>query len=78
MATMKYIATPMAVSIHSETDNPVFGETSIHVSVEDEAGGPFICIKHDDQTISMDLPALELVLIEARKLINAHDSLESK
>lgn len=63
--------TLMALSVHDEGDNPIFGESAIHVSLDDEAGGAFIVIHEiaTDQKIRIDLEQLELVVVEARKLI---------
>ena len=41
---MSYRSMITSISVYKEGDNPLFGETSIHVSVEDEAAGPFIKI----------------------------------
>ena len=44
-----YKTTIMQVSIHHESVNPVFGHGNTYVSVDDEAGGPFLVIEqHDD------------------------------
>ena len=39
--------TPICVSVYRKSDNPIFGETSTHISIEDEGGGPFIKIKQN-------------------------------
>ena len=45
----KYKKTILQVCIHLEESNPIFGEGNTYVSVDDEAGGPFIVIEqHDD------------------------------
>ena len=44
-----YKTTIMQVSVHGEESNPIFGEGNTYVSVDDEAGGPFLIIEqHDD------------------------------
>lgn len=49
----KYRTTILQVSIHREESNPIFGEGNTYVSVDDEAGGPFIVIEqHDDSSES--------------------------
>lgn len=47
---MTYKITTLMVSVHPENENPVFGERSTHLRVEDEAGGPFLIITqcHDE------------------------------
>ena len=45
----KYATTTLKVAVHREDVNPVFGESVTFVSVDDEAGGPFLVIEqHDD------------------------------
>lgn len=41
---MKYECKPVKYSIYAENENPVFGDTVITVSLEDEAGGPFLVL----------------------------------
>lgn len=74
-----YKTTPMAISVHLAYENPVYGECSTMVAVDDEAGGAFIVIKQsDDQaaigTVRMDLEQLEAVVAAARKLIKAYEA----
>lgn len=46
---MKYQQTILQVSIHREGNNPFFGEGNTYVSIDDEAGGPFVVIEqHED------------------------------
>ena len=45
---MKYHTTILKVAVHREECHPVFGEGNTFVSVDDEAGGPFIIIEQDD------------------------------
>ena len=44
----KYKTTILQVSVHREESNPIFGEGNTYVSVEDEAGGPFLTIEQTD------------------------------
>jgi hypothetical protein len=45
----KFKTTTLKVAVHREDVNPVFGEGVTFVSVDDEAGGPFLVIEqHDD------------------------------
>lgn len=41
---MKYVNTITSVSIHSDEDNPVFGNSAIHIKIEDEAAGAYLVI----------------------------------
>ena len=47
---MTYKITTLKLSVHPEDDNPVFGEQSTHIRIEDDAGGPYLVISqcHDD------------------------------
>jgi len=47
----KYRTTILQVSIHREESNPIFGEGNTYVSVDDEAGGPFITIQQSDDCV---------------------------
>ncbi len=38
----KYKQTTLAVSVHLEAESPIFGENTISVKLEDEAGGIFL------------------------------------
>jgi hypothetical protein len=44
----KYAKTILKMSIHREEVNPVYGEGNTYLSVEDEAGGPFLLIEQDN------------------------------
>jgi hypothetical protein len=77
----KWKTIPLAVSVFYEGDSPIFAENSYHVSVEDEAGGPFISIKSNGENlekgqIDLDLEALQLISEEAEKLIKIHEELK--
>lgn len=73
-----YKTTPMAVSVHMKSDSPVFGESTIIVSAEDDGAGSFVVLKSlctDDNgagVIKLDLDQLEAVVVAARALIRAH------
>ena len=72
----KYLTTPLAFSVYLEGDNAVFGETAIHVIVNDEAGGAFITLKEFPSDpkpgeISMDFEQLEAIFEAARVLMKA-------
>jgi hypothetical protein len=45
-----FIKTITSVSVHLYDENPIFGENSTHISIEDEAGGLYIKITqcHDN------------------------------
>lgn len=72
----KLLITPIKVAVHRKYDNPIFGENVIHVSVDDEAAGPFIVLEsnagHADG-LRIDMDELEAVTAAARKLISVVD-----
>ena len=45
-----YKTTILQVSVHCEESNPIFGEGNTYVSVDDEAGGPFLTIQQHDNS----------------------------
>jgi hypothetical protein len=47
---MKYKQTIIAISVHAEGVNPIFGEGVTHVRLNDEAGGYFIELQQSDDT----------------------------
>ena len=39
--------TTLAIAIHPTGENPVYGEMTITVSLDDEAAGPFLVLKQE-------------------------------
>jgi hypothetical protein len=71
---MGYKITPLTVSIHRDGDNAVFGDSAIHVSVDDEAAGGFIVIKSIAyatglNALRVDIDELPIIQKVAEKLI---------
>ena len=69
----KYKTTILQVCIHREEVNPIFGEGNTYVSVDDEAGGPFLTIEqHDDSNepgkVRMDYEEF-MAVAEAAKML---------
>jgi hypothetical protein len=69
----KYKTTILQVCIHREEVNPIFGEGNTYVSVDDEAGGPFLTIEqHDDDIepgkVRMDYEEF-MAVAEAAKML---------
>jgi quinol monooxygenase YgiN len=62
-----------------DKENPIFGESITHVSIDDDAAGGYIVLEQfsDEgaQKIKLDLPELEEILRLANKLIKAYDHL---
>jgi hypothetical protein len=70
---MKYVTTILKVAVHNETENPAFGEGNTYVSIEDEAGGPFLIIEQDSDehgTVILRIDYEELLaVVEASKML---------
>ncbi len=74
MSEIKYKAIPVKISVCLEEDNPIFGESKIDVSVEDEAAGFFIKLEdYEGNKISMDFEQLEAVFMAAKNLMLHED-----
>ena len=68
------LTTTIKVAIHRRGTNPIFGEGVVHVSVEDETGGPFIVLESDDDNsggLRIDMEELEAAVVAARMMIGA-------
>ena len=66
------LITPITVAVHRKDDNPVFGESVIHVSVADEAAGAFIVLQSNERYadgLRINPEELETVVVAARQLI---------
>lgn len=72
-----YKTVPLKYSMFYEKDNPVFGESATHISIDDEAGGCYIVLEQfpDDgpQKLKLDLPELEELLGIANKLMSEYN-----
>jgi len=72
----KLKVTPITYAVHCEGKNPIYSERVIHVSIEDEAGGPFIVLKSLDQEMGKELridpDEMEIVFKAARQLLQAY------
>lgn len=70
---MNILTTPITYAVHRVNDNPVFGESATHVSIDDEAGGAFILLKQTndcaDCVLRFDLDELIAVTEAAKKLM---------
>lgn len=71
-----YKATPLKVSIHNRITNPIFGEQVTHLEIDDEAAGPFLILNQEClgemNTIRLDIEELEVIVKEARKMIEIY------
>lgn len=65
-------ATVTQIAITPDMDppcNPIFGEQAVHLTIEDEAGGPFFSIRTSEGEVKLDPEELEFIAAEARRLI---------
>jgi hypothetical protein len=71
---MSYASTILKIAIHPDTENPIFGECSTHVSVEDDAGGAFIVLEQSNDeakvgTVRLDPDELDLIVSASKQLL---------
>ncbi len=75
---MSYKTIPLKYSVCYKDDNPIFGESATHISIDDEAGGAFVVLEQSPdegiQKIKLDLPEFEELLRLGKKLIDAYDN----
>jgi len=65
-----FAQTTTAISVHATGDSPVFGESTVTVSIDDDGGGPFISLFHPSGgQIDLDYEQLLLVVDAARMLM---------
>lgn len=64
--------TPLMVALHTDEQNPIFGEQTIHIEIVDEAAGPFLKISQDNEFIHLTLEELDLVNSQAKKIISTY------
>ncbi len=65
--------TILKVSVHNEKEHPNFGEYNTYVSVEDDAGGPYLVLEqctdeHGQQILKLDYAEF-LKVAEAAKML---------
>ena len=64
--------TPIAVSIHRETEHPLFGEGVIHLKLEDDAGGFgfYFTVSQDDIGFKIDFDEIKQLVIAGKFLLD--------
>jgi hypothetical protein len=67
-----YKTTAIKTAIHEHGENAIFGDSSIHVSIEDEGAGGFIKIECGSETLNIDFEDLEQVLVVATQMLDAY------
>ena len=66
---MKLLTTTLQVAVHYDHLNPIFGEGTTRVALEDEAAGPFITLTQEDKTLRFDIEELEVCVKVAKGLL---------
>ena len=74
-----YKSIPTSYSVFHKDENPIFGEYSTHVEIDDEAAGGFVVLKQytdeGNMTIKLDKEELEEVFRLSNKLLAAYDAI---
>ena len=68
----KYITSIISTVVHMDDRNPIFGEGVTTITIDDEAGGGYIVLTQDDQTIKVDPDELQLITKTAMKMLAAY------
>lgn len=63
--------TPIAVSLHRETEHPLFGEGVIHLKLEDDAAGYYFSVSQDDVSFKIDEDEIKELVIASKFLLDA-------
>lgn len=71
---MKYRRQTMRISVFAEGDNAVFGESAIHVEIDDDAAGPYLVLRSSAEgnahgMVCVDFEQWEQVEAAARELM---------
>jgi hypothetical protein len=61
--------TPIAVSIHRDTEHPLFGEGAIHLKLEDDAGGFFFEVSQEGVSFKIDFEELKQLVVAGKFLL---------
>ncbi len=75
MSNINWETTILKVAVHDDKDNPNFGEWNTYVSVEDDAGGPYLVIEqctdeYGQQKIRIDYAQFVKVAEAAKMLMH--------
>lgn len=80
---MEFKQTLIGIAVHPAGENPIYGEASTHVILDDEAAGPFIVLRQmfDGITpgeVRLDSDELAAVYEAAKRLITGESDAEGK
>ena len=65
----KLLTTITAMAIHTREQSPVYGEYTTHITMTDEAAGPFFEVTQNDKTISVTVEELRALLACAETML---------
>lgn len=78
--TSRYKITPIALSVHLESESPIYSENSFHVSVQDDASGSFLVLRSNGTTeydkdagFAIDFAQFEVLQEAVRILKESHE-----
>ena len=63
------LTTITAMAIHPAHSHPVYGEYTTHITMTDEAAGPFFELTQDDKTITTTVEELRALLACAETML---------
>jgi hypothetical protein len=70
-----YRITPLSCSVHLAKENPLFGRTATHVSIEDEGAGPYLRLTQNEthgDGVALEWEELQTVVIAAENMLTLH------
>jgi hypothetical protein len=73
------ITTILTIAVHPPNESPVYGERSLHVSLDDEGGGVYIIIKEQSDKLNSEVridPAEVSVVFETAMRLLAQQTLK--
>ena len=77
-----YNAIPIKYSVFPDNSNPIFGEGTTHVEIDDEAAGGFIVLTQfpdeGEQKIRLDIAELEKIIEIAKNMMAEYEKHESQ
>ena len=75
---MGYMIKTLKISVCPKDDNPIFGEKATHITIDDEAAGPFIVLKQSfvhakPGEVRLDPDEMRHVFEHAQKLLDEYN-----
>ena len=63
------LTTITAMAIHPPHSSPVYGEITTHITMVDEAAGPFFEVTQDDKTLRLEVDELRALVAAAESML---------